>query len=92
MLGKILIVNKKDGSVLGWFGEGERPDFIDIQLIELEPNQYDELFIKMNKIEDLKVTDIDNKILICNPSSKPLTLEQQITELQQQLLQAQGVI
>ncbi len=91
--GKILIVNKVDGSLIGWFGETDddnpRPEFKDIALVELEPNQYAADFIGC-PIEKIKVTDIENKTLIFEytPPQKLPTYE----ELQQQLLQAQGVI
>lgn len=62
MLGKILIVNKTDGSVMGWFGEGERPPIDDICLIELEADQYQNEFLNLkNGMASIKVTDIENK-------------------------------
>ena len=91
--GKILIVNKQDGSVLGWFGEcgddNTRPTLKDITLVELEVGQYKEQFIGC-PIENIMVTDIENKILSFNPP--PIVTQPTYEELQQRLLAAQGVI
>jgi len=65
-MGKILIVNKLTGDVIGWFRDGQGPEFNNICLVELDINQYNELFAQMTKMEDLKMTDIENKILVCN--------------------------
>ncbi|RDA73837.1 hypothetical protein DU449_00070, partial [Hafnia paralvei] len=91
--GKILIVNKLDGSLLGWFGESEetRPTLDNITLVELADGQYNNDFIGCS-IENIKVTDIENRILVFNPKPTQPTLEEQVEKLQQQLLQAQGVV
>lgn len=90
--GKILIVNKTNGSIFGWFGEtsnDSRPTIDNITLVELEPYQYSDNFINC-PIEYITVTDIANKVLTFNPP--PVISQPTYEQLQQELLQAQGVI
>jgi hypothetical protein len=92
--GKILIVNKINGAVLGWLGEGadnSRPSLENIQLVELDAGAYDAEFMNnQHGLDGITVTDIANKVLAFDTSAviPPPTYE----ELQQQLLKAQGVI
>lgn len=70
--GKILIVDKTNGSVFGWFGETEddsRTNLENIMLLELEPEQYKHEFINIKSVNDIKVIDIENKVLEFNITS-----------------------
>lgn len=95
MQGKILIINKTNGGVLGWFGEtfdDSRPRLEDIALLELEPNQYQDDFTNLvHGINGIKVVDLENKTLKFDTTPPPPP-EPTYEELQQQLLQAKGVI
>lgn len=98
MKGKILIVNKLDGSIFGWFGEvgankeSSRPDIENIILLELEPQQYQEEFMNLtNGLNSLKVIDIENKILEFdlrkeNTETEEQRLKREKQELENQLL------
>ncbi|GAA0717257.1 hypothetical protein GCM10008905_02720 [Clostridium malenominatum] len=97
MQGKILIVNKLDGSVFGWFGEvmindeSRRPDIENILLVELESNQNQKEFMNLtNGIESVKVIDIKNKILEFELKHENIETEEQ--RLQRELLEAQNQI
>lgn len=99
--GKILIVNKLNGSVLGWFGEtsdDSRPVITDISLVELESGQYADDFINLKRgMAGVKVLDIENKTLTFDTTPLPTPptyeeLQQQLALVQQQLLQEQGAI
>jgi hypothetical protein len=65
LYGKILIVKKSDGQVLGWFGEGVF-DISEVELVQLEPKQNEEDFIGI-PVENIKVIDKDNRILYFEP-------------------------
>jgi len=69
MAGKILIVNKLNGDVMGWIGETSGcPEAKDIALVELEQGQYDEEFVTLRHgLDSVKVTDIENKTLWFEP-------------------------
>lgn len=97
-IGRRLLIDKSTNKIVHEFGEmnGEvlpRPDISNLILIDLEYGAYSEEFIRLKDgLNSVKIIDIENKILEFDLREPLQTPEQQISELQQQLLQAQGVI
>jgi hypothetical protein len=97
-IGRRLLIDKSTNKVIHEFVEmnGEvlpRPDINNLILIDLEYGKYSEEFTRLKDgLNSVKVVGIENKILEFDLREQIQTSEQQIAELQQKLLQAQGVV
>lgn len=95
-IGKLLIVDKTNGQVIHFLSDmpdGIRPPVENLVFVELPYGQDDDKFLRLKDgVNSIKVADIGNKILEFDLVEAPPTSEQQIAQLQQQLLQAQGVV
>lgn len=93
-VGRRIIFEKSTGKIIMVMGEMQgdvlpREDLGELGYIDLEYGQYSDEFSKVKSFH----IDPDTKKVIFDEIIEPvLTPEQQIAELQQQLLQAQGMV
>ncbi|MCT8975483.1 hypothetical protein N4T77_02615 [Clostridium sp. CX1] len=97
-IGRRLLIDKSTNRILHDFGEmsGDvlpRPDVNNLVMIDLEYGKYADEFLRLKDgLNSITVTDVENKFLEFDLNPSTLTPEQQIEELQNQLMIAQGVI
>ncbi len=99
-VGRRLIIYKQTRKVIFDFGEmsGDlpekpRPNIEDLVFMDLEYGQHKDEFSRLKDgLNSVTVIDFENKVLQFDLNPPSITPEQQIAELQQKLLQSQGVI
>lgn len=97
-IGRRLLIDKTTNKVVHDFGEmsGEvlpRSDINNLVFIDLEYGQYSDEFSRLKEgINSITMADIDNKVFKFELNTPVRTPQQQIAQLQQELLQTQGVI